>query len=240
MHKTALLLYEVARTIENESGSSEARPTPRNDDMLLLVYKAIDEPDSFYGIHEVNSIASVGDRLAYEGNVIQSLLFRGAQLDGLSRRDAQTDESTRAQLISAMGAANLNTIIQDLVTDVGGRDASVGPDNNMYIAALQLNRWDVAVPADIKAPIAVLYRALQGVANARQLDDARFAVRAGLLDISADLRKSITVESTISDALSSLASLNEIDDLLASSGAEQLQAIVSMMEKREDWMITGR
>lgn len=240
MHKTALLFLEVARAQREESGAHSRKQDPKPEELLISVYKAIDEPDSFYGVHKADTVASLGDRLAYEGNSIQALLFRGAQLDGLRRNGIVETGLWRTELVTSMGAANLNTIVHDLMTDAEGAGSDPSGVRNLTMAALQLGRWDVAVSAKTNEPEAVLYRTLQGVSMGQDILDMRRMANVGLLEISTGLRKSAATASSIATAVVALASVNELDQLLSLRGPEQFKEMSAVMKRREDWMETGR
>ena len=240
MYKTALLFVEIERTkqslLKKPSAEVEARP----DEVLLAVFQSIDEPDAFYGVHRADKLSAVGDRLAYEGNTMQSLLFRGAQLDSESRGLSSGRDDLRSRLISSMGAANLNTIVQDLIVGGGSDAVDASVTRNMTTAAMNLGRWDVPVAADMQDSSSIIYRTLQTISTSQKLEDAQNAVRLGLLDIGSKLRKTTTLGSSITAALVSLASMTEIDQLLSSQGPQQLKEILKHMKTREMWMSTGR
>jgi len=240
MHKTALLFVEIERTkqslLRRPSSEVEARP----DEVLLAVFQSIDEPDSFYGVHRADNLSAVGDRLAYEGDTMQSLLFRGAQLDSESRGLASGRDDLRSELISSMGAANLNTIVQDLIASGASDVVDASVTRNMTTAAMNLNRWDVPIAADIQDSSSIVYRTLQTISTSQRLEDAQKAVRMGLLDIGSCLRRTTTLGSSISAALVSLASMAEIDQLLCSRGPQQVKETLENMRTRELWMTTGR
>ena len=240
MYKTALLFVEIERTkqslLEKPSAEVEARP----DEVLLAVFQSIDEPDAFYGVHQADNLSAVGDRLAYEGNTMQSLLFRGAQLDSESRGLSSGRDDLRSKLISSMGAANLNTIVQDLIVSGGSDAVDASVTRHITTAAMNLGRWDVPVAADMQDSSSIIYRTLQTISTSQKLEDAQNAVRMALLDIGSGLRKTTSLGSTISAALVSLASMTEIDQLLSSQGPQQLKEILNNMKTRELWMSTGR
>lgn len=240
MHKTALLFVEIERTKQSLLKKPSSEVEERPDDVLLAVFQAIDEPDAFYGVHRADNLSAVGDRLAYEGNTMQSLLFRGAQLDSESRGLSTGRGELRSKLISSMGAANLNTIVQDLIASGGSDATDVSVTRNMTMAAMNLNRWDVPIAADIQDSSSIVYRTLQTISTSQKLEDAQKAVRMGLLDIGSTLRRTTTLGSSISAALVSLASMAEIDQLLSSQGPQQLKEILKNMKTRELWMTTGR
>lgn len=171
---------------------------------------------------------------------MQSLLFRGAQLDSESRGLSSSRDDLRSKLISSMGAANLNTIVQDLIASGRADAVDASVTHNMTTAAMNLNRWDVPIAADVQDSSSIVYRTLQSISTSQKLEDAQKAVRMGLLDIGTTLRRTTNLGSSISAALVSVASMAEIDQLLSSRGPQQLKEILDNMKTRELWMTTGR
>jgi len=240
MHKTALMFVEVAHTHRELLNGRQRKAQSKPEDLLLSIYKALDEPDSFYGVHRADTVASLGDRLAYEGNSIQSLLFRGAQLDSLYRNSDVESAMWRTEIVTSMASANLNTIVHDIMSTTGTGSVDTSAVRSLTTAALQLSRWDVAVSATVVEPGAVLYRTLQGIAMGQDVHDMRRIANVGLLQISGELRKSTVLASSISTAVVALASLHELDQLLSIRGSEQFKEVSSLIRRRNRWMETGR
>ena len=88
LHTAALMLAEL--TSFNLSAKTSRRSTttllPTVDEELMLdIYRNIDDPDSYYGVPQEPSLDLVLSRLDHEAEGFKSLMFRGARLDSQMR-----------------------------------------------------------------------------------------------------------------------------------------------------------
>ncbi|KAG4304904.1 hypothetical protein PORY_001579 [Pneumocystis oryctolagi] len=117
-----------------------------NDEMLKLlsvVYKKIDDPDSFYGIPYTVSLENILSRYKFEGNGWKSLFLHGAALENDLRMLPLADESEHMlgimeafnslgfRSFSRMNFSNYkNNIVFDFVKD-------------QYASSWRLEQWDL-------------------------------------------------------------------------------------------------
>ncbi|KAI9882878.1 MAG: N-terminal acetyltransferase A complex catalytic subunit ard1 [Watsoniomyces obsoletus] len=241
MFKTGLLMVELflseaSRASRRSSAVRVAEPT----DLLLEIFRNIDEPDSFYGVQQPAGLVSIMDRLDYEKDGLKSLSFRGAHLDGQLRLADSKFEPDTAGLIRALDHLDLNGLALSAIANQETARSAMGNAENMYRSARRLEQWDLPVPAGQKGPEATIYGVLQSLKNASD----RFAFTEKLdNEIFRMMSESVRKSHSGLDLQSSwrvLATLTEMDDLLNSNHAEELHENWSRLSTRDAWMHYGR
>lgn len=243
MFKTATLLLEDSRI-----QSAVATTDPRNtavlrgipSDLLLDIFRQVDEPDYYYGIEQPSNLASLASRLDFEGKAIDSLMIHGAEADSLVK-SRQELEMTSSKVLRSLSRMNLNTITQKL----GYESGSSGQDDGILAvslnkSALKLRNWDLPTTSSPKCSSGILYKALQSMSSSDSFETATHAISQGLLDgISVAVSGISKPLEPLRQTFATLCALAEVNDLLSSHYTSDMTAIHDRLRLRETWMAHG-
>jgi serine-protein kinase ATM len=242
MFKTALLFIEIqssqaAQAFRRASGTQ--RPTQPTD-LLLLIFKHIDDLDSFYGVAQQSSLAAVMDRLEYERDGFKSLSFRGAHYDSQMRRKEDMDEVDSSGMIKALNTLNLNGLSHSLLRNRLQIEHATDMCDSGYQTAWKLEQWDIPAPAAHKTEAATVFRAFQCISSAPDLPTISRRLDANFLDTMTQMTKSSQTGSSLHVSLRTLAVLTEIDEAINVQDINQLTEAWKRMQLRSSWMRLGR
>jgi ataxia telangiectasia mutated family protein len=244
LHTTALLLAELGSTQTQTQRNSRRsivllQPTVP-DDLLLSIYKSIEEPDSFYGVNQEASLSSVLSRLDYEAKGFKSLLFRSAQADSEMRRLRNISEITAGGLVSALNYLNLNSLNHALLSSEQFKAAGPNTAERALEAARKLEQWDIRVPEPASTETSIVYAVLQGISNATDMGEVCRQVNRGFTDALAMMVAKDTSPELIRSCSRTLGTLTEIDDIMTSLSLENLEDAYTNMKQREKWMLSAQ
>ncbi|KAI9678668.1 MAG: Serine/threonine-protein kinase tel1 [Caeruleum heppii] len=240
MYKTALLFLEIHWS-QTSFGSrrSSAMRTPEPTDLLLAIFRNIDDPDSFYGVQQPATLSSIVNRLDFEHDGLKSLAFCGARYDSQVLRNRTSSKGDTQGLISALGNLDLNGLSYTLLE--GQRAFAVeGSPHNAYEIARKLEQWDLPVPAGHHSDEAVLYRAFQGINNTLDGQAAAAIIDGEVANTIGRMMDSSQTGSSIRSRLRTLAVLTEMTETLRSESPEGLRQTWQRMQQRRQWMDSGR
>ncbi|MCJ1313627.1 Serine/threonine-protein kinase tel1 [Agyrium rufum] len=237
MFKTALLLIEIGNS---EMGRGSRRSSSRKPlyptELLLEIFRSIDEPDSFYGIQQPSSLSSIMEQLEYENAGFKSLSFRAASYDGQVRATGPSSLAGKDAMINVLHRLELNGLTHAFSGNLVG-DETTG-SKALLSAARKLERWDVAVADSDTEQSAVIYRVFQKLADASDLTSIYYALTLGMQSSFDQLTTRRQIASSVYSAISSLAVLAEISEVSSIINAEQLMDVWSSLASRNEWMIT--
>ena len=239
MFKTALLFLEVsysevAKTTRRSSGIKVEQPT----DILLCIFRNIDEPDSFYGVQQPSSLSSMMSRLEYEDAGFKSLSFRGAHYDSQIRQMRRANHADEESMIKVLDTLDLNGLSQSLLV----KSANAGPKSidSMMRNARKLEQWDISSPSLHVSEASTIFRAFQSVNTAADLETLRSGLNTGFSNTMRRLLTTNHTDFSICTALGALAILTEADEVLSSNGLDQLEETWTKLKSRNTWMRSGR
>lgn len=244
LHTSALLLAELGHTQSPSQRSSRRSSvllqTTVPDDLLLSIYKSIEEPDSFYGVNQDANLSSVLNRLDYEAEGFKSLLFRGAQADSEMRRLRDVSGTTAGGLVSALNYLNLNSLNHALLSSEQFKAAGPNTAERALEAARKLEQWDIRVPESASTEPSIVYAVLQGISNATNMDEVRRQLDRGFTDALAMMVAKDTSPELIRSGSRTLGTLTEIDDIMTSVSLENLEDAYANIERRQRWMLSAQ
>ena len=239
MFKTALLFLDISfsRAVKASRRVSAVKieePT----ELLLQIYKNIDEQDAFYGVEQPSSLASMMTRLEYEHAGFKSLSFRGAHYDSQIKLAASTVQTDEEGMVQALETLDLNGLSQSLL----GRMTNLSPVSlrTMLNTARKLEQWDLSAPVAHANTASSVFRAFQGISNAQHAEVFSSVVDVAMSETMDILRSGDVAHSSIHQTLGTLAVLTEIDELCSVRDFEQLEDVWLRFEEREEWMHTER
>lgn len=233
MSKASLLFAELMPARVESKRTSASTPVARNN-LLLSIYRDLDEPDSFYGVDREASLDAVAEQLSFEGSGTKQLLFRGAKADSLLRSNQKADDECLGELIHALANVDMNSIIQHITSS---RDDALRTElarDSIYNSAIKLQQWNLPVSTHQNTLAGINYHALQAVSLATDRSTVNTALNKSCKSIY-DLLKQTGTTSKASRALfASLGSLTEVSDMLALSGGEQLRETWRRHKSRDE------
>ena len=241
MFRTGLFFVEIQfsqamRASRRSSSQKIQEPT----ELLLTIYRNIEDPDSFYGVQQQSSLSAISDRLEFERDGPKSLSFRGAQYDSQLRHSDGQGRADYRGLVNAFSNLELNGLSMSLLQDQRARLSDIDGARDMYRSARKLEQWDLPSPASHKGEEAMIYRSFQYMNNSVDHHALKMKLRHGIADIMTQMTGKDQTESSMRSMLRGLAVLTEADEVLASVNAEQLGETWDRLRSRLHWMHIGR
>jgi ataxia telangiectasia mutated family protein len=237
MYTAALLFAESAPlTREASQPASRKRVSIKHtatipDDLLRSIYEDIDEPDSFYGVHQDSSLNSVMERLEYENDGYKSLLFNGARLDSQLRRHQVSSTHSGSGVVNALSQLNLNSIALAFQNSGIGNVGNQSLDQTL-LTARKLEQWDVGAP-DIRASdSAVLFKVFQGLHSASQDYELGAIIdNALVIELESALLKE-PGSKALHSALRTISVLEEVSEVISCRNVGMIEGVWSKMWDR--------
>ncbi|KAH7343071.1 serine/threonine-protein kinase-like protein tel1 [Rhexocercosporidium sp. MPI-PUGE-AT-0058] len=244
MFKTAILFAEEhwSLPVKSSRRSSAVRDNGFGDippEILLNIFENIDDPDMYYGVQQNASLGAILARFDYERDGPKSLAFRGAQYDSHIRRRNPDSTQDVQSLIKALDVLNLSGLSSSLLQAQESVGMTPGALESMFRTARKLEQWDIPVPNTGTNDSVTTYKAFQAVNMAVHEAAILNAVDEGLECTMKNLIRGELSASALHSSLQTLASLVELDEVLASRGSPQFEETLSRFRNRSIWMKTG-
>ncbi|OJD31209.1 serine threonine-protein kinase tel1 [Diplodia corticola] len=242
MHRAALLLAEThasqpAKTSRRSSVLPQQQSIPL--ELQLSIYTNLDEPDSFYGAEQEPSLESVLNRLDYEADGFKGLLFHSAKMDSEMRRNKKVSPSDSTGVVRDLAMLNLNSLTHAISSNEDIRDSRDNLNHTLEVAQ-KLEQWDIRAPHFKKCEAAAVYKAFQGMSMSTDLASVRKNLNHSFLEIIETCIEPNASARTLQSSLRSLAVLNEIDEIMTVSHAEELRGTWREIKWRTIWMKEAR
>ncbi|KAK3683108.1 Serine/threonine-protein kinase tel1 [Vermiconidia calcicola] len=243
MPTTALLLAESSSQPVNGSRRSSRASLSQvsiaqiPQELLLSVFKAVDEPDSFYGVEQPASFASVLDRLDYEADGYRSLMFRSAQIDSDIRRSHQLAEVHTRGMVNSLSMLNLDSLTFALLSR-GPNSADTS--ENFLNSARRLQQWDVTVPEAVAGPASHSFSVYRELSRANERATMQRKLQALVIAHTKPMTALEQANRPSHEWLSVLASLVETGEVINSSVQSGVRTAWKHMQLRQSWMKVAR
>ena len=249
MPSAALYLIELASTPQ-AAQSTVARSRrvsidsltvgTSSNELLLEIYKTVNDPDSFYGVQQAPSLQSVMDRVDHEKDGLKGMILHSARMDASMRRMGQSQETDSQGIIRSMGAMNLNALTHDLLNRSKSKEYNGATTETMLDSARKLQQWDIVPHADSKSSSAMLYSVCRSMSQASSLDAFKVDLSSAMRSAHRKLQDPQLDVLTIRSTLSALAVLTEIDELTVVRSVAELTQLWELMQKRQQGWDLGR
>lgn len=243
MYTASLMFAEiyVSPPVRTTKRSSTAFVQPSlPTELQLSIYKNIDEPDSYYGVRQPPSLSTVLDRLDYEGEGFKGVLFRSARVDSQMRRLNHALPADSQGLVSSLTMLNLNNLTYSLLTQERPGDSGSDMTNSLLHAARKLEQWDLRAPETDRAESATVFRVFRGLSTAADISSTRNCLDRSFIEALSRTTETNINARSMQSALRTLAVLAEVDDVMSSRDAHNLDETWQRLRSREHWMDTGR
>jgi len=238
MYKSALLFIEICSS--RRSRVSRRLVFAEPTDLLMKIFKQIDDPDSFYGVQQPASLSHVMDRLDYEGDGFKSLLFHGAQFDGMMRTREKLRGKDSKGIVNALSLVNLNSISLSVLQ--GHQQSGIVGDSTkqIYRTARTLEQWDIPAPSGQKGEEATIFKTFQAINKNSDLLTIQQSIDTAFIDTLSQLIGGNIRGPSLHSLLRTLAILTEIDECMSVRNSEELEELWNRFQSRLPWMSAGR
>lgn len=217
---------------------SQMAPVKVSNELLLQIFKQIEEPDSYYGVQQPASLDAVLERLDYEGSGFKSLMFRSAQLDNAMRSAHLPLLSDSTGLMRSLSILNLNSLEYALLS--GPMANSSNTTGEMLDVARKLQQWDTLTSDAAVGGSATSFHAFQELSRTTELSHMVDSLRAFLLEhVKSDKRENSSGLPSIGWC-NTLAVLTEFSEILDCQGDISLESRWATMQSRMQWMNSAR
>ncbi|KAI9736136.1 MAG: Serine/threonine-protein kinase tel1 [Cirrosporium novae-zelandiae] len=237
LFKTALLFVEIHQCqIAHSSRRSSIHKTAPPNDLLLPIFKSIDEPDSFYGVSEQSTLEAVMERLDYEKAGFERLSFQSAFLDSQLRQGTSSDLGALG-VVKALNSLAMSGLAQSLLQNhqnTGGDDSR----ENLLDVATNLRQWDTYAPS-LETDSNATFRVFQGLNHSNDRLTMQKTIDVCLLDTMKQLKYSSQNGASLHSILRTLAVLVEVDEVITSENQDDFRDAREKMQARCSWMNMG-
>lgn len=235
MHDPKAISY---RSTTRASLSQQHEQPKISNEVLLSIFHQLEEPDSFYGVEQSPSLQSVLERLDYESNGFNSLMFRSAQLDSHMRTKHQLEVSDVGGLIGSLSRLNLNSLTYALVNSAFGESRE--NSDALVTAATNLRQWDTPLTKTENGPAHVSFNVFQELSRATDLKRVQKTIEGAVICLA---RKSFDLTGVRSELHSwhrAMATLTETMELISVTSEAQMRAQFESFQHRQTWMHMGK
>ena len=241
MYNTALLFAEIAASVETgRSRRSSAARTTIPSDLLVEVYKNIDDPDAFYGVEQQPSLDTMMMRAEHEGDGFRSLLYGGARLDSQLRRAIGSEVTDYQSVVRALNRLNVHSVTQALVMSRQGHAMDDATATSLLNTSRKLEQWDIRPPDIPDSPTATLFKAFQSLNTGNDRDIGLTGLDSNLVECMRYITSEAPSASLFHSAVRDLGALTEVNDVLTAGGYDGLREVWSNMQSRQRWMAWGQ
>lgn len=212
---------------------SQLTPIEIPDDLLLSIFKQVEEPDAYYGVQQKASLDAVLGKFDYEQDGFKSLMFRSAQMDSAMRLAHRPTGLGSTGLMHSLSALNLHSLEYALLSASNGN--APRSSHETLETARRLQQWDVASP-EVPSGSESIFSAMQELSRNSERAFVGASLKALIgRHVEAQLKRSQCAFPTL-DWCSTLAALTEIKDTLDSSTDQVIRSCWQTMLSRGDWM----
>lgn len=232
--------FTTASTGKRSRRSSIEITAPRmpSSELLLDIYKNVDEPDSFYGVQQAPSLDSVIDRVDHEKDGLKGMMLHSARMDASLLRRGQSQATDSRGIIRSIGAMNFNCLTNSLLNQ--GKEHDATTTETMLESARKLQQWDIVPLQESASDSAMLYMVCKDLASTTNLDSFKVGLEHAMRTAHRKIQDPNLNAVSTRSALSSLAIMTEIDELTTIRGAADLHHLWDLMQTRQKSWDIGR
>ena len=240
MLKTALLLLEIGQSLSfgKSRRSSSSKLVP--NDLLLSIYREMEDLDSYLGVFQPPGLDSIADRLSFEGNITQEMLLRGAQSDSMLRNGLTDESKAFVNVINSMSRLNLSSVAHKLFAAHSPDTLGDSTVEAMTKSALKLRQWDLSLPTDLGSNSSIIYQSFQSASKASDRQSIYASFETGILNIFQKLQSQGHASQLLQGSLAALAALAESYEVMSLNSSSELLNFRPRFEHRRHWMKFGR
>ena len=247
MPTTALLCAESASQPANGNRRTSSRASLSQvsqvsmahvpQDLLLSVFKAVEEPDSFYGVEQPASLDSVLDRLDYEADGFRSLMFRSAQTDTHLRHSHRLNPRDTVGMVHSLALLNLDSLTFALLS---GGLGTIDSSEDLLKSARRLQQWDIVPSEGVSHVVSSSFVAFQELSRANEREAVEWKIQNVTVAHTRSMIAFARAHIPRHEWFSVLSSLVETREMLSSTNQNSIRSTWKKMQARQSWMQMAR
>ncbi|GBF60735.1 serine/threonine-protein kinase [Trichophyton mentagrophytes] len=236
MYKTSLLFLEIchSQAVGASRRSSTVAP-PESTELLHRIFKNIDDPDSFYGIQQDQSLDAVLKKLEHESSGLKNLFFQSANFDTDLKLGRSIDDGGAFEMIKAFNYTNLQGLSSAMFHSCTPTCASNEAFDYMLSTNIYLQQWDIPVPTTT-SPTGTLFKSLQALNSLEDRIQIIKSLDDCFLEIIDRLNQGNQSLSSLKSSMTVLGILTEIDEIIMSDNSSHLQEAWDRLTSRGEWL----
>ncbi|KAJ5279527.1 hypothetical protein N7478_004899 [Penicillium angulare] len=236
LEKTALLFLEIqaSRIVSGSRRLSVASYEPPGE-LLHDIFKHVDDPDIFYGIQQKSSLATVMERLEYEGSGLKNLLFQSAEYDSEIQISGIANPFG---VVKALNATNLQGIASTMLSASSGTKDTSLPSDSILQSATSLQQWDLPVSPLDYSPSATVFRAFQSLKTSTSFPEIFNCIDDCLLTVLNSVTGTSHSAIEIRNGMRALGIMTEMSDVIRASSLNDVDTEWKRMVDRSNWLRT--
>ncbi|KAI6862737.1 hypothetical protein KC338_g6141 [Hortaea werneckii] len=203
------------------------------DDLLLSIFKEVEEPDSYYGVQQPPSLEAVLGKFDYEKDGLRSLMFRSAQMDSAMRISNAPLGTSTTGILQSLSALNMHSLEYMLLSAPAASTPSLASET--LETARRLQQWDIASP-ETSSGSGSLFSALQELSRSGECDHVASKIKSLISDQAVSGMKRIHSAVPGIEWCNNLAALVEIRDGLDTQDDMAIRSFWQKMTVRSGWM----
>lgn len=241
MYKSALLFVELSLSeASSASRRSSTMKMEESKEVLLSIFKNVDDPDIIYGLQQPANLQTISARLEFERNGLKTLMFKGAEFDTRLRRGGGMTSTESHSLVNALGMLSLNGLSHSLLQSQQNTVVNDDILNSMFQTARKLEQWDLPIPDTHNNDFITVYKTFQTLSTAVDRSSVKLAIDTGLSATVSNLLRLRSGAKPVHTSLQALAALTEIDEVLSACNSEEFEEMLNRFDNRSSWMKTGK
>ncbi|KAI6801725.1 hypothetical protein KC361_g1627 [Hortaea werneckii] len=203
------------------------------DDLLLSIFKQVEEPDSYYGVQQPPSLEAVLGKFDYEKDGLRSLMFRSAQMDSAMRMSNASLGTSTTGILQSLSALNMHSLEYMLLSAPAANTPSSASET--LETARRLQQWDIASP-ETSSGSGSLFSALQELSRSSERGHVVSKIKSLIGDQAVSGMKRIHPAVPGIEWCNNLAALVEIRDGLDAQDDMAIRSFWQKMTVRSGWM----
>ncbi|KIY04032.1 uncharacterized protein Z520_00724 [Fonsecaea multimorphosa CBS 102226] len=233
-HEALLFLELHYSQAQLQTGRSSRRSFAMTNEVstevFSKIYENVDDPDFFYGKHQIHDLKSIISKMNHEGASQKSLSFQSAMLDSQLRLEEPENTLGDVAFTTALtlSAANMQGISEAVKQHYEGPHKATSAEHN-----LALGHWDLfwaSEPSSPSTALSSLFRNMHSISSKSSL--------AGELDLlllqhGDTLRMGVINRSQLGDLHPKLAVLAEARQIVGATSAETLESTCTAIMARD-------
>ncbi|EFR04627.1 ataxia telangiectasia mutated [Nannizzia gypsea CBS 118893] len=236
MYKTSLLFFEICHSqAVGASRRSSTVATSEPTELLHCIFKNIDDPDSFYGIQQDQSLDAVLKKLEHESSGLKNLFFQSANFDTDLRLGQDVDEGGAFEMIKALNFTNLQGLSNSMFRSCTPARAGNEAFDYMLSTNIYLQQWDIPVPTTT-SPAGTLFKSLQALNSLEDRVQIIKSLDDCFLEIIDRLNQGNQSLSSLKSSMTVLGILTEIDEIIVSDDSSHLHEAWDRLTTRGEWL----
>ncbi|KAI7672977.1 hypothetical protein KC318_g2489 [Hortaea werneckii] len=240
MPTAALLLAEslapapqIYRRSSSRVSMSQLSTVEIPDDLLLSIFKQVEEPDSYYGVQQLPSLEAVLGKFDYEKDGLRSLMFRSAQMDSAMRISNAPVGTSSTGILQSLSALNMHSLEYMLLSAPATSTPSLASET--LETARRLQQWDIASP-ETSSGSGSLFSALQELSRSGEYHHVASKIKSLIGDQAVSGMKRIHPAVPSIEWCNNLAALVETRDGLDAQDDTAIRSFWQKMTVRSGWM----